>query len=229
MNFPMLFPAVFLERCNRFVALCGIQGKICRTHVPNTGRLRELLLPGATVMVKKNPPGGKTEYTLCLVQTSRGYVSIDSANVPNRVVEEALQAHQLPFFPSYDTVRREAALGNSRMDFALYSGKSPCCYIEVKGVTLVEGATALFPDAPTLRGRKHLQELREAALSGMPAALLFVIQRSDAALCSPNETNDPAFAKALREAAKAGVALHALLLEVTPRYARILTDIPVKL
>ena len=338
--------AEFCSRPNRFVAFCRLDGATepVRTHVPNTGRLKELLVPGTGALLRENPPGGKTQYTLCAVRHGGRWVSIDS-QLPNRVAAEALARREIPGFSGYASVKREVPCGDSRFDAALLNGQGePVCFVEVKGVTLVENGVALFPDAPTERGAKHLRELarlaREAAgRSGdarenpgarpalqaraaadgrcfaenagcccgqcgtgavaadgaekaggckneigqncltnnadaahmahksdgverktengqkclkpaghtaepkertcaadpkveptLPAAaVLFLIQREDAAAFMPNGRTDPAFCAALREAADAGVRILALRCAVDEDGMRILSEVPVRL
>ena len=225
-----MIEAEFLGRPNRFVALCRLRGEEApvRVHVPNTGRLRELLVPGTEALLRPNPAGGKTAYTLCTVRHQGRWVSIDS-QLPNRVVAEALANRELSGFGGYTAVRREVRWGESRFDIALLGGAGEVVrYVEVKGVTLVEDGTARFPDAPTERGARHLRELGKiAADPALPAAaVVFLVQREDAERFSPNDRTDPGFAEALREAAAAGVLVRALRCAVEKEGVRILGEIP---
>lgn len=223
--------AEFLRRPNRFVAFCRLpnEEEPVRVHVPNTGRLKELLVEGAPALLRENPPGGKTAYTLCTVQYEGRWVSIDS-QLPNRVVAEGFQQGLIGGFGEFASVRREVRWGNSRFDLALLDEKGePTCYVEVKGVTLVTDGTARFPDAPTERGAKHLRELTAIAKDpALPrAGAVFLVQREDALRFSPNDATDPDFGTALREAVKAGVTVKALRCRVDEAGVAILGEIPI--
>ena len=157
MEYQQVLPAVFIERPNRFVALCMLEGHPVTAHVKNTGRCRELLTPGAAVFLQYQPaPGRKTQYTLTHVQKGKRLVHIDS-QAPNRLVEEALRASRLslPGMGRPQVIRPETFYGESRFDFYLEAGEKRA-FAEVKGVTLEENGWARFPDAPTERGVKHL-------------------------------------------------------------------------
>ena len=151
----------FFKRPNRFIAEVLIEGKEVIAHVPNTGRCRELLIPNTTVYLQKsNNPNRKTKYSLVLVENRGKLVSIDS-QLPNGIVHEGLKAKAIPELANYDIIKREATVKNSRIDFYLSNeGVDKGCYIEVKGVTLVDdNHQTLFPDAPTERGSKHIESL----------------------------------------------------------------------
>lgn len=215
---------VFQARPNRFIALVELDGAVRRCHVPNTGRLRELLLPGAVVWCQFHPePGRKTAWTLLAVEHRGTVVNIDS-QVPNRLAADFVRSGGLGLVP--DLVKPEQTFGDSRLD--LYYEAGPVRgFAEVKGVTLNEDGVARFPDAPTERGVKHLHSLARAVEAGYRAAALFVIQRSDVTRFEPNQARDPAFAQALREAAAQGVALRALTCTVTPGALEITGEVPV--
>jgi sugar fermentation stimulation protein A len=175
--------------------------------------LGELLLPGRTVWLhpadKHRNPQRRTAYDLVLVTFGDRLVSVD-ARLPGQLVGKALRHGQLAGLESYTTVRREVSLGQSRLDFRLEAGSgSPPCWVEIKSVTLVEGSTALFPDAPTLRGQRHVRELTQAAERGERAAVIFVVQRNDAERFTPHDEADPAFGQVLRQAAQTGVQVYA--------------------
>ena len=198
--------AVFLARPNRFIALCDVDGAEQRVHVKNTGRLRELLRPGAELLLSRSDaPGRKTAYDLrCVRSEDGGWVCIDS-QLPN-----ALAADYLPrLLPELHWLRAEQRYGESRFDFAFETAAGPG-FAEVKGVTLLRDGVALFPDAPTERGVRHLRELIAAHEAGYQALLLFVIQRKGAHCLRPNEETHPDFADALRDAAAAGVRICAV-------------------
>lgn len=201
--------ASFSVRENRFVAQVEIAEKIYSAHVPTSGRLRELLLPGAEVMVRKAQyPGRKTQWDLMLVRTGDTWVSLDS-RLPNYLVGQLLNTHQLPPFAGATGIKSEQIYGASRLDFAFTDNNGQQTLAEVKSVTLVEDGLALFPDAPTARGVRHLQELARAVGEGYRAAVLFIIQRDDAKSFAPNHRRDPAFANALEAAVKTGVEIYA--------------------
>jgi sugar fermentation stimulation protein A len=152
-------------------------------------------------------------------------VSAD-ARLPGHLVFEALQEGRLTPFTGYPQVRREVVFGESRLDLLL-QGPPGRCVVEVKSVTLVERGLGLFPDAPTERGRRHVQTLAQAVAKGYRAAVLFVIQRPDAHACAPNDSADPAFGAALREAVAQGVEAHAYICRVTRQEVRIWKPVPV--
>lgn len=226
-----LYNARFIKRLNRFEAIVEIDGTEQLTHVPNTGRLRELLFEGAEVMVKGfDNPGRKTRFGLVLARKDGIWVSIDSANVPNRIMHEALLQKRFDMYRDYDEVRKEVTVSNSRFDFGLFKGSREY-YIEVKGVTLVEGRQALFPDAPTVRGSRHLDELTHLKLNGKGAGVVFIIQREDADVFKPNDRTDRNFGDSLRRAQEAGVDINAYTCRVDPDSSTIdiVRQIPVQL
>lgn len=172
-------------------------------------------------------PNRKTAYDLALVRIGDIFVSAD-ARLPNPLVQEAIEGGSLRDFTGYDTLRREVTLGHSRLDFLL-TGTSGKCYLEVKSVTLVENGVALFPDAPTERGRKHLQSLIAARKDGNRAAVVFVVQRPDADSFSPYKEADRDFWRTLRRASRAGVEVHAYRCRVSRQEVEIDAPIPVEL
>lgn len=217
-----------VRRLNRFAALVRIGDAEERVHVRNSGRLRELLTPGRAVFLEPaQGEGRRTHFTLALVRLARGYVSID-AYLPNAVVEAALCQGTLPGYREARFLRREPAMGRRRADFLVARGERQCL-IEVKSVTLVVGGLALFPDAPTARGRAHLEHLIAARRRGLGAAVLFVIQRSDALAFAPNRGTDPLFAEALQRARRAGVGVRAVTCRVTRRGVWLDRSVPVRL
>lgn len=218
--------AAFLCRTNRFVARVLLNGEEVAVHVKNTGRLRELLLPGAAVyLAHGDAPGRKTAWDLVAVEHEGQIINIDS-QAPNRVFGEFLQRggfhHGMMHF------RPEVTYGDSRFDFCLEYG-AEMQFVEVKGVTLLRDGQAFFPDAPTERGVKHIRGLMRAVQEGHKAAIVFVIQMKKAEALRPNEETQPAFGAALREAAAAGVQICAYDCVVTPDTLEIDAPIPVKL
>ena len=218
----------FVRRLNRFAALVRLDGREERVHVRNSGRLRELLTVGRPVLLEPaGAPGRRTRFTLALVRTRGGYVSLD-AHLPNDLVAASLAGGAVAGFRGYRLLRREVVVGRHRVDFLLGRGERECL-LEVKSVTLVRENLALFPDAPTTRGVAHLEHLIAARASGQLAAVLFVILRSDALAFTPNRGTDPTFALALERAASAGVRLQAITCRVTREGVRLGRCVPVRI
>ena len=223
-----LVEARFIQRLNRFAALVDMDGDEVMVHVANTGRMRELLTPGRTVLLRPAAkPERKTAFDLMLVDLGFALCSTDS-RLPSRLVEEAFLYGRLEQFAGYQEARREVTFEESRFDLMLSSDEG-ICYVETKSVNLVEDRVALFPDAPTERGRKHLGTLVKAVAAGHRAAAFFVIQRQDADAFRPHPTADPAFAEALRDAKAHGVEVYAYNCRVTRREIAIQRSIPVML
>jgi sugar fermentation stimulation protein A len=227
---------LFLERPNRFVARVRLDDGTERlVHVASSGRMTELLVPGAPVEVRLNEvqePGRKTAGLLTLVWHKGFWVSVDTA-MPGKVLRRALEAGQVPAFAGYTVVRPEFVYGESRIDFRLTGDGLPPCLVEVKSVTSVltdrDGTpVARFPDAPTERGAKHLRELVHAIADGYRAAVFFLIQRNDARAFGPWEEIDPAFGAALREAAAHGVEVHAWTAAVSPEGIALSHAVPLR-
>ncbi|MDO5422988.1 MAG: DNA/RNA nuclease SfsA [Eubacteriales bacterium] len=223
MQYTKVEEAVFQSRPNRFIAhvLRDGQTEIC--HVKNTGRCRELLVPQTTVWISKSEnPARKTKYDLISVKKGNTIINLDS-QAPNRVTEEWLRSGA--FIPEPLFVRPETRYGNSRFDFYMETEKRRI-FLEVKGVTLEEEGIARFPDAPTERGVRHVQELVRCVRDGYEACLLFVIQMKGISCFQPNDQTHPAFGEALRDAQKQGVRIFARDCLVTPDSMRI--DQPVR-
>jgi sugar fermentation stimulation protein A len=205
-----LSAARFVRRHNRFLLQVRLEvtGILADAHMADPGRLKELLLPGKRLWLKPAAnPDRKTRWTAVLVESPSGeeLVSLDTT-LPNRLVGKALQAGALEEFRGWMLERTEVTLGRSRLDFLLSQGERRKMALEVKSVTLVEDGIALFPDAVTTRGARHVRELAEIA--GEPdweAAMLFVLQRSDGRMIKAARGIDPDFADALEEAKAAGV------------------------
>lgn len=217
MKYEKVIPGRFLSRPNRFIANCEIDGAKETVHVKNTGRLRELLIPNAPVYLKlSDKPGRKTRYSLVTVKKGERLVNIDS-NAPNKVVAEALKSGmlKLPGMPNLDIIKAEHGYGNSRFDLYLEGGGQKA-FMEIKGVTLEKNGIAMFPDAPTERGAKHVLELINAVKEGFLAYILFVIQMKDIRCFMPNDEMHRAFGDALRLAAKNGVHILAYDCHVEP-------------
>ena len=225
MQYANMIPGIFLARPNRFIAHVEIDGQTEIVHVKNTGRCRELLPVGAQVWCQKSDnPARKTKYDLITVRKGSRLINMDS-QAPNQAAKEWLQEGGLG---EIQNLRPETRHGDSRFDFSFVKdGKT--CFLEVKGVTLETDGVCAFPDAPTERGAKHLRGLTEAAREGCGAYVLFVIQMADVQYLHPNDTTDPEFGKALREAAAAGVEVLAVDCEVTVGEMKIRQFVPVVL
>lgn len=201
--------AEFVTRPNRFHANVIVNGEEIKVHVPNTGRCREILIPGCTVYLREeNNPNRKTPYDLVAVIKGNKLISIDS-HIPNKVVEEALNNRKIEGLKDYTNILREKTFGNSRFDFKLSKNDNKEYFLEVKGVTLEDEGHCRFPDAPTERGAKHLLELVEAKKQGYGAGVIFLIQIEDVKSFSPNDERDPKFGEALRFAKDNGVDIFA--------------------
>ncbi len=225
MKYTKILPGTFLSRPNRFIAHIVIAGKQELCHVRNTGRCRELLPAGAQVFCEEaQSPNRKTRYDLIAVQKGPRLINMDS-QAPNAAAKEWLLAGGLG---KIENLRPESRHGDSRFDFSFHKEGIPC-FLEVKGVTLETEGVCAFPDAPTLRGTKHLRELAQLAQEGYGAYILFVIQMSDVSYLHPNDATDPAFAAALREAAKAGVQILAMDCAVTPDSMTLRTPVEIRL
>lgn len=197
-------PGTFIDRPNRFIAHVRTADGLETCHVKNTGRCRELLVPGAEVtLAAAENPARKTRWDLVAVRKGDLYINMDS-QAPNRAVREALPR----LFPGLEFVKPEAVWGGSRLDFYLEAGRRRI-FLEVKGVTLEENGASLFPDAPTERGVRHLKELTRCLEAGFEAEMLFLLQMKGPSPFRPNKKTDPAFAEALRRARDAGVRLTA--------------------
>ena len=231
----MIYPSVrrgqFLTRPNRFIAHVELDGAPVVCHVKNTGRCRELLVPGHTVWLAEGTnPARKTQYDLIGVEkpTPRGLLPVNmDAQAPNRVFGEWAAAGGLGFLPSL--LRPETRFGDSRFDFYWEDGPERRGFWEIKGVTLEEDGVARFPDAPTLRGVKHLEELIRAREAGYETGVCFVVQMPGMRWVEPNDATHPQFGQALRRAAQAGVRVLALECRVEPDRLEITGEVPVKL
>ncbi len=205
MTYSSIRQGIFLSRPNRFLAQVEVDGKERVCHVKNTGRCRELLLPGAKVLLQEVSSGlRKTSFDLIAVYKGSLLVNLDS-QAPNRVAADYLPS----LFPGLTYLKPEVSYGSSRFDFYLETSEEKG-FVEVKGVTLEEDGAALFPDAPTERGIKHLRELCQCRKEGYFAGILFVVQMKPVRFFSPNYRTHPAFGQALCQAKEQGVALWAV-------------------
>ncbi len=194
----------FIKRLNRFVGLAEVRGSIVRVHIHDPGRLKELLVKGAPVLVRPHLQPRKTDYYLFAVKHGEIWVLVDSA-LHSRIVEEAIHLGLIDELEGYSISKTEATVGRSRIDFLLEAQSKPPLLLEVKGCTLVIDGVALFPDAPTERGRRHLLELAKAVKHGFNAVVLFLITREDARVFRPYAEMDPKFSEALKYACSQGV------------------------
>ena len=223
---PGLVNGTFITRLNRFAALVDVEGEEVMVHVANSGRMREMFVPGFEVKLK--PVMGdhrKTKFDLVLVRMEKSWASAD-ARLPNSLVAEALERQSLPPFRAYPKLRREVTFGESRLDLML-EGELGLCYIETKSVTLVVDRVGLFPDAPTARGAKHMRSLIEAVESGHRAAVVFVVQRGDVQAFATHDAADPDFGQVFRESLSAGVEAFAYKCEVTNDAVTLSRQLPI--
>ena len=226
MKYKDIVKGTFIERPNRFIAYVEIDGRQEKVHVKNTGRCRELLQKGVTVYLEKSGnPGRKTAYDLVAVEKGGLLVNMDSA-APNLAAGEWLASGGL--LAPVKLIKPECTYGNSRFDFYVES-EAVKMWLEVKGVTLETQRTALFPDAPSLRALKHVEELIQAKENGYEAGILFVVQMEGIRRFTPNWETQPAFAQALERAQEAGVAIYARGCHVTQDSMEISYEIPVVL
>lgn len=216
----------FLERRNRFVALVELDGEPVHAHIATSGRLWELLVPNAKVLLEPSTSTTRrTPYSVRAVWHQGIWVSID-AQLPNRLLRQILSHNKLPPFAACQFVRSEPAYSGGRFDFLLEE-QGQAVYLEVKSVTLVDAGVALFPDAPTVRGRRHLDHLAILRGEGCRCAVIFIVQREDAIYFTPNRVTDPAFAQSLRSAVAAGVEAYAYRCLVNPAGLTLTQRIPV--
>ena len=227
MKYQNVIKAKFIARPNRFIAFCELDGKKETVHVKNTGRCRELLVPDATVyLAVSDNPERKTKYDLVAVEkeTARGNIMINmDSQAPNAAAYEWISSGG--YFGNGATVRREVTYGKSRFDLYVEQGERRA-FVEVKGVTLEHDGVASFPDAPTERGIKHVNELVAAMKDGYEAYILFVIQMKGIHTFKPNDETHKAFGDALRYAAESGVKILAYDCVIT--HDEMVVDAPVK-
>lgn len=199
MKYKNIYEGIFIKRLNRFVAVVEINGVEETVHVKNTGRCGELLVKGAKIYLQYvDKESRKTKYSLINVIKGNNLFNIDS-QVPNKVVEDALRNNQIDGLKDLDYLKREQTYGNSRFDFYFEKNERKG-YIEVKGVTLENNGEAKFPDAPTTRGTKHVNELVAAKNDGYESYIFFLLQFKGGTTFSTNREMDPTFAEAVDEA-----------------------------
>lgn len=231
MKYDKVVSGTFISRPNRFIAKVNIDGAEETVHVKNTGRCRELLVPGSRVYLSQaDNPGRKTKFDLIAVEKQRDnksflLINMDS-QVPNAAAEEWLRIGKI--FSADAVIRREVKYGSSRFDFFIEDGKRKA-FLEVKGVTLEKNGIAMFPDAPTERGVKHIHELIQCVKNGYEAYILFVIQMKDIKEFRPNDETHAEFGHVLRKAAQKGVNILAVDCSITKDSIEISDNIPIKL
>lgn len=223
-----LLPGRLLRRYKRFLADIELaDGQIITVHCPNSGSMKGCALPGSPVLLSASTnPSRKYPYTWELVQADGVWVGINTS-LTNRLAREGIENGTVVELAGYACLRGEVPYGeHSRLDFML-SGDRGDCFVEVKNVTLVDGRRALFPDAVTTRGQKHLRDLMEIVAAGKRGVIFFVVQRGDAQLVSPEERIDPEYGRLLRLAAASGVEAIAYQAVVTPAEIRLSHRLPV--
>jgi sugar fermentation stimulation protein A len=204
-----LIKATFVKRDNRFRASVSVDGNDYKAHVPNSGRMQELLIPGAEVVLRQaTAPQRKTPFDFLQVKYQGQWVGIDSRTPPLLLVE-AMEQELISELRGWQVERTEPAFGSGRADLLLRRGKEEM-FVETKSVNLVIDGIACFPDAPTTRGTRHVLELAEHVQAGGRAAVVFVVQRNDASAVRPYHEADPEFSEACQQAEKAGLPFFAL-------------------
>lgn len=225
-----LIPGRLLKRYQRFLADIQLDsGEIVTAHCPNSGSMTGCKAVDSPVLLSQSDnPSRKLKYTWELVSVQGYWIGINTG-LPNRLVREAIETGVIQELQGYTTIRPEVPYGkNSRIDLLL-TGSPGCCYVEVKNVTLKEGEMALFPDAVTTRGQKHLRELMEVVRNGARGVIFFVVQREDCHSVSPADAIDPEYGRLLRLAVKNGVEAFAYQALVTPEAIRIVRPLPIML
>lgn len=213
MKYKNIVKGIFKSRPNRFIANVEINGEVEVCHVKNTGRCKELLINNAAVYLEKsNNPNRKTKYDLIAVEKGSRIINMDS-QIPNKTFEQWLRSGEL--FKDITLIKPETTYKNSRFDFYIEADNKKI-FAEIKGVTLEENDIVKFPDAPTQRGIKHINELCCAVKDGYEAYVAFIVQMNNVKYFTPNYITHPEFGEALKKAGKCGVHLLALECEVTP-------------
>mgnify|MGYP001160758856 FL=1 len=225
-----LISAIFVARPNRFITIININGKDHKSHLPDPGRLKELLVVGCKLWVRyvKNNSNRKTNYTTVFVEHKGKLISLIST-LPNTFVKESLMANTLPIYKEYKLIKPEVAVHNHRIDFLLKNQSGIPFYLEIKSVTYVQKGVAKFPDAVTRRGFLHLKLLQDLISQGYQAGVLFVCQREDALSFQPMWERDPHFSSALLEACSKGVKINCITLNISKSQITFNTEISLNL
>ena len=220
-----LIKAEFIDRPNRFLTRIRLNGKIVDSHLPDPGRLTELLIPGAQLLVKQEKgKNRKTQFSTQAIYAEDTLISLNTL-VPNQFVYYLLQNHGLAFLAGWEVQKKEVSYDTSRFDFQLKKANS-IMVLEVKSVTLVQKGIAKFPDAVTKRGRRHVQHLEKLATEGLDVMVLFVVQRPDAECFQPQWKRDPDFGYALLEASQNGLQIRVIKMKMTTDTIYYLGEIP---
>ncbi|MFC5540749.1 DNA/RNA nuclease SfsA [Ureibacillus suwonensis] len=226
MNYKKIKKAIFHRRLNRFVAEVYLDEQIEKVHVKNTGRLKELLLPNAEVLLEESDqPNRKTKFSLIAAKKGNLWVNIDS-QAPNTVAYEAISGGEIAEIRNLRQLKKEVKYGDSRFDL-YFETEQEKGFVEVKGVTLEKDGVAMFPDAPTARGTKHVWELAKAVSEGYKGIILFIIQLEGCRYFTPNSETDPSFTDALVQASRQGVRILAYETHVDEHQMSIGKQIPV--
>lgn len=232
MNFEEpLVPGKILKRYKRFLADIELEdGEVIVAHTANTGSMKTCWEPGWDVRLSfHDNPKRKLKYSLELTHNGDTWIGINTS-LPNKVAAEGIQKGVVKELKGYKNLKPEAKVGKSRIDILLSNDGEDPCYVEVKNVTLLgEKKTAIFPDAVSTRGQKHLEELTGLVKEGIRAAMLFVVNREDVTSFAPADHIDPTYGELLRKADKAGVEILAYRCEVNPEGIHLKKKIPVKL
>ena len=225
-----LINAVFIERPNRFITIIEIGGEKHKSHLPDPGRLKELLIPGASLLVRPAPENKErsTAFTTIMVNLKGQWISLVST-LPNQFVKYSFQKNRIPIFQKYKLVRPEVNIRNHRFDFLLSNKSGKKFFLELKSVTFVEDGIAKFPDAVTTRGMNHAKTLTDLVKEGEFAGILFVCQRPDATLFEPMWDRDPMFSNVLFNAYNMGVKVWCITLNVSQTEISFNKEIPVNL
>jgi len=217
--------AIFVDRPNRFLTRVTINGKVVESHLPDPGRLRELLIPGARLLLKKESGDHrKTKFSTQAVYSNDVLISINTW-LPNQFTEYLIRNGKIPFLANLQFLKREVTVEKSRFDFLL-QGNEDKLLLEVKSVTLVEKGIAKFPDAVTERGRRHVTHLGKMAARGLNTMVLFMVQRPDARSFQPQWERDPKFGYALYEALKKGLKIKVIKMGIEGNECKYLGEIP---
>ena len=226
-NYPLL-EARFIDRPNRFLTRVEYNGTIVESHLPDPGRLKELLIPGARILIKKEVgEHRKTSFSTQAVYDGNILISLNTL-LPNQFTTYLLNEKKIAFLNNWEIYKKEVPYNNHRFDFQLKKGKETL-FLEVKSVTLVENDIAKFPDAVTDRGRRHVELLGSMAEEGISTMVLFVIQRHDAKLFQPQWKRDPKFGHALYDAWKKGLGVRVIHMKMTLDNIHYLGEIPFEL
>ena len=225
-----LIPAIFLGRPNRFLTIVEINGKRYDSHLPDPGRLVELLKVGVKVYVRAEQPSSsrKTCFTTVLVEHKNQLISLVTT-LPNVFVKDFLFRKKLSIYQKLNLIQSEIKVKNHRIDFLLENKEGISFYLEVKSVSLVENSIAKFPDSITKRGMSHIKLLKTLVLKGHGAGVLFVCQRSDAYSFQPMWERDPEFSSALLDAYNIGVKVNCITLNISKSNITFNAEIPIKL